>query len=62
MLDNKQFQKAVDNYIYMIVNDRAFNEKLQREQLNKMTGLTGKDLDKLFSDIGTAVFNQPNEL
>ncbi len=46
----------------MIVNDRAFNEKLQRKQLNEMTGLMGKDLDKLFSDIGTAVFNQPNEL
>jgi hypothetical protein len=58
MLDNKQFQKAVDNYLYMIVNDRWFNEKKQRDQLNQITGLTGKDLDKLFSDIGEVIFNQ----
>ncbi len=54
-MDNKTFQKAVDNYIYMIVHDKTFNEKKQRAQLGKITGLTGQKLGELYNNIGQAV-------
>lgn len=57
-MNNKEYQKAVDNYLYMIVHDQTFNEKKQRDQLNKITGLTGEKLDKLYNDIGNSIFNQ----
>ena len=57
-MNNKEYQKAVDNYLYMIVHDRWFNEKKQREQLNKITGLTGEKLDELYNRIGEVIFNQ----
>lgn len=57
-MNNKEYQKAVDNYLHMIVHDRWFNEKKQRDQLNKITGLTGEKLDKLYNHIGEVIFNQ----
>jgi hypothetical protein len=57
-MNNKEYQKAVDNYLHMIVHDATFNEKKQRDQLNQITGLTGEKLDKLYNDIGMAVHNQ----
>ena len=57
-MNNKEYQKAVDNYLHMIVHDQAFNEKSQRMQLSMLTGLMGEKLDKLYNDIGTAVHNQ----
>ena len=59
-MTNKEYQKAVDNYLHMIVNDATFNERKQREQLSQITGLTGQKLDNLFNEIGKAVFNQAN--
>ena len=59
-MTNKEYKKAVDNYLHMIVHDRTFNEKKQREQLNQITGLTGQKLNNLFNDISKAVFNQAN--
>ena len=59
-MTNKEYKKAVDNYLHMIVHDATFNEKKQREQLNQITGLTGQKLNNLFNDISKAVFNQAN--
>jgi len=55
---NKTFQKAIDNYLHMLVHDATFNERKQREQLNQLTGFTGEKLDKLYKRIGEAIYSQ----
>jgi len=55
---NKTFQKAVDNYIHMLVHDATFSERKQREQLSVLTGFTGHKLDKLYQRIGDAIYSQ----
>ena len=55
-MNNKDFQKAVDNYIHMLVHDPTFNEHKQRLELANLTGYKGKALDDLYKRIGEAIW------
>jgi len=54
-MNNKEFQKCVDNYIHMIVHSPAFDVDLQKAELTNITGLQGNALDKLYKRIGEAI-------
>lgn len=55
-MTDKQFQKAVDNYIHMLVHEPTFNERQQRQELHDLTGYKGKALDDLYKRIGEAIW------
>ena len=54
-MTDKQFRKAVDNYIYMLVHEPTFNERQQRLELANLTGYKGKALDDLYKRIGDTI-------
>jgi len=52
----EEFQKCVDNYIYMLVHSPTFDERQQRLELAELTGYKGQALDDLYKRIGEAVW------
>jgi hypothetical protein len=55
-MNNKEFQKCIDNYINMLVKEPTFNERQQRQELHDLTGYKGKALDDLYKRIGEAIW------
>ena len=54
-MNNKEFQKCVDNYIHMIVHSPSFDVELQKAELAHITGYQGDDLANLYKRIGEAI-------